>query len=398
LARTAKDYGINCKEVEIDLSRTISRKNIIIRTLLTGTKQTLSGLGIEVIEGAGKLTSPSQIEVHPRDGSKKEMEARRIIIAGGSKWKKALLSGGEKIITPTEALEFKSIPKSMLIIGGGYVGTSMATIFSRLGTAVSIVEESPQILPEVDREIVSIFEKELEIQKIQVYTGAQVNSIEEKEQDEKKVRVTLKGKELNITAQYVLMAEGREADVDEMGLDRVGIKRNEKGGVAVNKHMETNLPTVLAAGDVTMQRMWTHVAYVEGIIAAENAMGKASEIDYRAIPYGTNTLPEIASVGLTEGEAIAQGYHVKVGRLPFANNGLATILGQRTGMMKIITEGKYNQILGVHVIGPHACDLIAEPALALKLEITPAEISTTLHHHPTLSEGFWEVARMICGA
>jgi dihydrolipoamide dehydrogenase len=397
LARTGKDYGINCKEVEIDFSKMISRKNIIVRTLVAGIKQTLSSLKIEVIEGTGKLTSPSQIEVLLRNGSKKEMEARRIIIAGGSKWKKPLLPGGEKMITPTEALDFKAIPKSMVILGGGYVGTSMATIFSRLGTAVSIMEESRRILPEVDREIVSIFEKELENQKIQIYTEAQVHRIEEKGRDEKKVRATQKGKELDLTVQYVLMAEGRAADVDEMGLDKVGIKRNEKAGVAVNRRMETNSPTVLAAGDVTMQHMWTHIAYVEGMIAAENAMGKASEIDYRAIPYGSNTLPEIASVGLTEEEAIAQGYQVKVARFPFANNGLATILGQRTGMMKVIAEGKYNQIIGAHIIGPRATELIAEATMAMKLEITAGEISATLHYHPTLSEGFWEVARNVCG-
>jgi dihydrolipoamide dehydrogenase len=296
-----------------------------------------------------------------------------------------------------EAFEFKAIPRSVLIIGGGFVGTSIATVFSRLGTAVSVVEESPRILSEVDGEIVSIFEKELESQKIQIYTGAQVNRIEEKGENEKEVSITLQGKEVNLAAQYVLMAEGRTADVDEMGLDRVGIERNEEGGVAVNKRMETNLPTVLAAGDVTMQHMWTHVAYMEGIIAAENAMGKNSEIDYRSIPYGTNTLPEIASIGLREDEAIAKGDQVKVERFPFASNGLATVLGQRTGMIKIVTEGKYHQIIGVHIIGPRASDLIAEPALAMKLEITPGEISTTLHLHPTLSEGFWEVARNICG-
>jgi dihydrolipoamide dehydrogenase len=398
LTRMAKDYGVTCKDVEVDISKMISRKNIIVRTLVTGMRQTLSGLGIEFIEGTGELISPSQIDVQLRDGSKKEMEARRIIIATGAKWKKAAVPGGEKILTPIEAFEFKAIPKSMLIIGGGFVGTSIATIFSRMGTVVSLVEESPRILSEVDREIVSIFEKEMESQKIQIYTGAQVNRIEEKGENEKKVSITFKGKEANLAAQHVLIAEGRAADVDEMGLGRVGISLNEKGGIAVNKHMVTNLPTVLAAGDVTMGRMWTHVAYMEGIIAAENAMGKNSEIDYRSIPYGTNTLPEIASIGLTEDEAIAQGDQVKIGRFPFASNGLATVLGQRTGMIKIITEGKYNQIVGVHIIGPRASDLIAEPALAMKLEITPGEISTTLHLHPTLSEGFWEVARMMCGA
>jgi dihydrolipoamide dehydrogenase len=397
LTKTAKDYGVNFKETEIDISKMISRKNIIVRTLSSGVKQSLSSSRVEIIEGTGKLLSPSQLEVQLQDGSKKEIKARKIILATGSKWKKATLPGGEKIITPTDLMEIKTIPKSMLVIGGGFIGTSIATIFSTLGTKISILEESPRILPEIDKEIVSIFEKEMEDKNIRLYTNAQVKKIEEKIQGEKNIVATIKGENVNLTAQCILMPEEREANIDGVGLDKAGVKLNQKGGIGVNRRMETNVPTILAAGDVTMEHMWTHVAYVEGIIAAENAMGRESKIDYTAIPYATNTFPEISGVGMTEDEAITQGYQVQVGRFPFSSNGLATILGQRIGMIKVITQGKYHQIIGVHMIGPRAPDLIAEAALAMKLEITPEEIATTFHSHPTLSEGFWEAARNICG-
>jgi dihydrolipoamide dehydrogenase len=397
LTRAAKDFGVNFKETEIDISKMISRKNIIVRTLSSGVKQGLKSGRVEVMEGKGKLLSSSQLEVQLQDGNKKEIKARRIILATGAKWKRATFPGREKIITPTELMEVKTIPESMLIVGGGFIGTSIATIFSILGTKISIVEESPRILPEIDKEIVSIFEKEMEGKTIRVYTEAQVKGIEEKVQGEKNIMITVRGENVNLAAHCILMAEEREANVNGLGLDEARVKLNEKGGIAINRRMETNVPTILAAGDVTMEHMWTHVAYVEGITAAETAMGKDSAIDYTAIPYISNTFPEISSVGMTEDEAIAQGYQVQVGRFSFSANALATILGQRMGMIKVITQGKYNQIIGVHMIGPRVSDLIAEAALAIKLEITPGEISATHHSHPTLSEGFWEAARSVCG-
>jgi dihydrolipoamide dehydrogenase len=378
------------------MSKIISRKNIIVRTLLSGVKQALNSNGVEVIDGTGKLLSPSQLEVHLRDGKKKEIKARRIIIATGSKPKKVSIPGTSKVITTAEALELKVIPASMLIVGGRFVGTSIATIFSKLGTKVCIVEESPRILPEADKEIISLFEKELENAKIQVYAEARVRKVEEKGEEEKDIVLEVKGKEVKLRAQHILIAEEREASIQGIGLSEVGIKLNERGGIVVNGRMGTNIPTILAAGDVTMEQMWTHVAYAEGMTAAENAMGRDSKINYNVIPYGTNTIPEIAGVGMTEEEAAVQGYDIRVGRVPFAGNALATIFGQRTGLIKIITEGKYGQILGVHMMGPRANDLIAEAALAMKLEITPEDIATVLHIHPTLSEAFWEAARSVC--
>jgi dihydrolipoamide dehydrogenase len=396
LVRTAKDYGVDFKEAQIDMAKIISRKNIIVRTLVSGVKQALGGNGVEVIEGKGKLLSPSQIEIQSRDGSKKEVKARRIIIATGSRPKKVSIPGASNVITPEEVFELKVVPSSMLIIGGRFVGTSLATIFSRLRSNICIAEASPRILPDADKEIVSLFEKELENAKIQVYTEARVRNVEEKGGEEKEIVLDAKGKEVKFLAQYILVAEEREAGIEGLCLNEVGVKLNGRGGIAVNGKMETNFPTILAAGDVTMQQMWTHVAYAEGIIAAENAMGRNSNINYTIMPYGTNTIPEIAGVGMTEEEAASKDYDIRVGRVPFAGNGLATIFGQRTGFIKIITEARYGQILGVHMMGPRASDLIAEATLAMKLEATPEDLATVLHTHPTLSEVFWEAARSIC--
>lgn len=398
LVRTAKDYGVDFKEAQIDISRIMSRKNIIVRTLVSGLKQALSGNGVEIIEGMGKLLSPSLIEIQLRDGGKKDIKARRIIIATGSRPKKVSIPGAPNVITSTEMFDLKVIPSAILIIGGRFIGTSLATILSRLGSNVCIIEALPRILPEVDKEIVSLFEKELENSKIQVYTEAQVRNVEEKGEEEKDVVLEVKGKGVKLPAQYILIAEEREANIQGIGLNGVGIKLNELGGIAVNGRMETNVPTVFAAGDVTMEQMWTHVAYMEGMAAAENAMGRGSEVNYKAIPYGTNTIPEIAGVGMTEEEAAGKGYDIRVGRVPFAGNGLATILGQRTGLIKMITEARYGQILGVHMMGPRANDLIAEATLAMKLEITPEDLAAVLHIHPTLSEAFWEAARSVCKA
>lgn len=376
LAKSARDYGVSYLESGIDFSKMMARKDTIVRTIVAGVKLLLEGNGVEVINGTGKLLSSSQLEVKLSDGTKKEITARRIIIATGSRSKKFSVPGGEgkKIISTAEALELKEIPKSMLIMGGGFIGIAFATIFSRLGTSISIVEPSSRILPEIDSEIVSILEKELRKAKIQLYTQAQAN----------------------LTAEYILATE-REANADGLGLDKAGVELNAKGSITVNKRMETSVPNILAAGDVTMEHMWTPVAYAEGIVAAENAMEKSSEIDYTVIPYWASTFPEISAVGITEEEATSRGYQVQVGRFPFAGNGMATILGQRTGMIKVITEEKYGQILGVHIIGPQASNLIQEAALAMKLDATPEDISLTMHGHPTLSEALWEAAKDVSG-
>jgi len=392
----AKDYGITYTGMGIDFTKMNARKDTIVKILVTSVKQVLNGKGVEIIEGKAKIISPSQIELQLKDGMKKELTARRILLASGSRCKKlSFRGGGTNILNSTQALGLTEIPRSILIVGGGFIGAAFATIFSKLGATVSIVEESSRILPQIDKEIVAILEKEFKANNIQIFTKAHVMSIESGKNGDQTILVDINGEAVANSAQYVLLAEAREANIDGLDLDKVGVKLNDMMGIVVNKQMETNVPGILAAGDVTMEHMSTPVAYIEGITAAENAMGRNSEIDYTAIPYGTYTVPEISSVGITEEEALTQGNQIRIGRFPFAGNGMAAVLGQRTGMVKIITDGERGKILGVHIIGPNASDLIAEAGLAMKLNITSEGIRTTFHAHPSLSEALWETAKII---
>ena len=393
IGKTAKDFGIIYKDMAVDFKKMMGRKDTVVRTLVAGVKQMLEAYGIEVIDGTGKLISPSQIEVHLKEGTKKELKPRKIIISTGSRYPKVSFSGGEKTINPMEALKLKEIPRSIVIVGGEFIGSELATIFSRLGTKVSVVEESSRLLPQIEKEIVTILEKEFKDNSIQIYSKARVMSVAAGKKDDLSVLIDHKGEEVTIETQFVVMSEGREANIEGLGLKEVGISLNEKGGIAVNQRMETNRPGVYAVGDVTMEHMLTSVAYFEAITAAENAMGQEAKIDYMAIPYWTHTIPEVSSVGMTEEEAVVKGYQVKVGRFPFAGNGMAAILGQRTGMVKVIKEERYGEILGIHMIGPRTGDLIAEAALAMRVEGTPEDIAKTFHVHPSLSEALWEAAR-----
>lgn len=396
--KNAKDYGITYKELSIDFAKTMSRKDTVVKTLVAGVKLLLGGNGVKVLEGKARCVSPSQIEVEQKDGTKRTLEARRIIIATGSRCKETSLGNrSPRILNTTQALELTAIPPSMVIVGGGFVGVTFATIFSKLGCSVSLIEESPGMLKEIDKEAVAVLEKELKRAKVRVYVEARVSAMEEGEGDTVNVQVEAKGQATTLNSHYVLMAEERETDVDALGLKEIGVVLNGKKGVATGRTMETSIPGIFAAGDVTMEHMWTPVAYAEGIVAADNTMGLDTEIDYSAIPYWVSSVPEVAGVGLTEDQAVAQGYSVRVGRFPFAANGMATILGERTGFVKMVVDERYYQILGVHIVGPRATDLIAEAALALKLEVTPEDIGRTFHAHPSLSEALWEAAKDVSG-
>ena len=394
VGKNATDYGITYEDMKVDFQRMMSKKEAVVKTLVSGVKQMLETYGVEIIEGTGKLISSSLIEVHLKDGTKKELKAGKIIISTGSRYPRAYFSKGvEKVINPIEALRLNEIPKSILVVGGGFIGAVFVTIFSKLGTKVSIVEESSRMLPQVDKEIVFILEKEFKDNDIQMYLEARVVKVESEKEGGLNILINVKGEEKTAGAQYVLMTVPREANIDGLGLREVGVELNKEKGILVNERMETSVPGLFAAGDVTMEHMWTTVAYFEGMTAAENAMGQHSRVDYRAIPLWTYSIPEISCVGMTEEETSAKGYKVRVGRFPFAGNGMAAILGQRKGMVKVIKEERYGEVLGVHMIGPRTGDLIAEAALAMRMEGTPGEIAKTFHVHPSLSEVLWEAAR-----
>lgn len=391
-ARKARDYGVNLGTPEVDFARMVARKDLVVKTIVGGVQLLMQANGIEVLAGKGRFLSATEIEVELADGTKRRITGAKVIIATGRRWETPAVPGAEGIITTDQALSLREIPPSLLILGGGDIGFAFATIFSKLGTAVAVAEASVEILPGVDRELVGILERELRKEKIRVLTEAMVKTIKPGES----VILSTKGEEVTVPARSVLLTEGRKANVEELGIEKIGV-RLEGGRIVVNRKMETGIPGVFAAGDVTGGRLLAHVALTEGKVAAENAMGKASEIDYAAVPRCIGTTPEIASIGLTEAEASAAGYELKIGRFSFGANGMATIMGERTGAIKVVTEAKYGQILGVHIIGPQASSLIPEAALAMKLEATPFEIGSTIHAHPTLSEALMEAALDVSG-
>lgn len=394
--RKAKDYGVDLDAAQVDLGRMIARKDMVVRTVTGGVRLLLEGNGVEVVAGRGRLVSASAAEVMLPDGSVTSVESSSVLIATGASPARPRVSGGDKVLTTDDALTLTEIPPSMLILGGRAIGLGFATIFSRLGTEVTIAEESARLLPEMDAEIVSALERDLRRQKIKVLVSAVLKEVREAPGGGCEVVLSVGGEEVSIGAQCVLAADDRKTNLEGLGLEELGVDLHREG-IRVDSRMRTSVPGVLAAGDVVGEPRLAHAAFAEGRIAAENALGKEAEMDYSAVPRCISVMPEIASVGLTEEEATSRGYQVRVGRFPLAANGMATALGERSGLVKVVSEAQYGQVLGVHIIGPHAGEIIGEAVLAMKLEAITQEVGTTAHTHPTISEALMEAALDVAG-
>jgi len=396
------EFGINSGEVSVDFSTILKRKERIVKQLVSGIGQLFKSYGVEVIKGKGRLTDRIkdnlvELEVEKDDGSVEKVMAKKLIIAPGSI--PAQIPGisidGRDVITSDQALELEEIPSSLLIVGGGVIGVEFASIFNSLGSKVIIVELLPRIIPTEDGEISEQLKKFLLRSGIEVNTGVKVKEIVSDNGKKKVVIETPQGKEEKV-AQKVLIATGRKPYTEGLGLEKTGI-RMEKGRILVNERMETNLPGIFAIGDVVGGVLLAHVASAEGIVASENAMGNQSKIDYRVIPNCIYSLPEVASVGLSEERAKEMGYEVAAGRFPFLANARATIMGERVGLVKILADRKTDEILGVHIVGPDATELIAEASVAIKAKATTKDLERMIHGHPTLSEAIFEAAHDVHG-
>jgi dihydrolipoamide dehydrogenase len=389
----SKDFGIQVGQVSVDFSKLIARRDRAVKTLVSGVSGLMKSNGIEVIKGKACLISPQNIEVIDGKQQKLTFPARKIIIATGSVSADLPIPGGKLpgVIDSTGALQLTEVPESLVIIGAGPIGLEFGTIFAALGAKVTILEMLPQILPSEDPEIASALDKSLRRYKMQILTGCQVKEIGEGSEGKRKV-VALTGEgEKAFEAKYVLVAVGRKPNLDGLGLPEAGVRFSKKG-IEVNEKLETNVPGIYAIGDVTGQWLLAHFAMAQGEVAAKNALGQEAHMDSRVVPRCVYTLPEVAAVGMTEKQAQDAGYELKVGRFPFAANGKATVLGERSGLVKIIAETKYDEILGVHIFGPHATDLIGEAVLAMRLEGTAPDMAQAIHPHPTLSEAMMEAA------
>lgn len=386
-------FGIEVKgNVEVNWAKVQSRKKTVVNTLVSGVKGLLSINKVKVINGLGKFESKNSISVTSEDGNTQKVEFDNVIIASGSLPFIPPIEGKdlEGVMDSTDALSLKNIPKSMVIIGGGVIGVEFASVYSAFGCKVHIVEMLPFLLPPIDRELGEMVKVNLISEGIDIYNDCKVTKIE-KANENLNVAFSKGTEQLNIEAEKVLVAVGRRANIKNLDLDKSGVKI-EKGCIVVNDNMETNVAGIYAIGDCNGKNMLAHVASEEGIVAAERIMGKNSKMDYKTVPACVYIRPELASVGLTEEQVKTSGVPYRVGKFPLAANGKALIMGETSGVIKIIADVNYDEILGVHILGPGATDIITEAALALRLECTIEELITTIHAHPTVGEAMREAA------
>jgi len=390
-AQHGESFGFAAGKVTPNWSRMLQRKQEIIAGLVSGVERLLKDRAVKLIRGVGRVCRPGEVEVTLSDGSTTMVTARQLILANGSVSAQLPLPGTDLpgVITSTEALALPDIPQSMVIVGGGVIGVEFAALFHALGSRVSIIEMLPTLLPgqtddAISKRLLTLFKQ----RGIEVRTNSPVQCIEQTEDGQLLVRFggTKPG---TTTGQYVLIAVGRWPYTG--GLEALDLRRQGRA-IWVDERLATSLPGVYAIGDLVPGPMLAHVAMVEGRVAAENALGGNRKMDYRSTPNVIFTMPEVASVGLTEAQAREQGADVKVTQFPLRANARAQTLEECDGLVKLVCETGSGRILGMHLMGPRVTELIAEGALAVQLGATADDLAWTIHGHPTLSEAVLEAA------
>ena len=389
--KRAKEYGIIVGEPQIDWTALVARKNKIVKQLTGGVKQLLSGRQVDIYKGTAKLTSANRIAVAKAEGGSEELTADNIMLATGAHgWNPPGWSlDRERVIGSKEALDLTSQPKRIAILGGGVIGCEFACFFAALGTQTTIIELLPRLVMAEDEEISAALERELKKQKIALHLGTKVE--DRRDNSDSSITLTLSGgKTLDVDT--VLIATGRRPWSEGLGLDTVGISRADRGKITVNDKLQTSVPNIYAIGDVTDIKQLAHFASAQGKAAAEIIAGHPAQTNWRAVPAATFTSPEIASVGLTESEAKAEGRKVKVGRFPFRAHGRNIADGETTGFVKIVGDADSGQILGTSIFGAKASELIHEASLAIGADLDVSAIAQAIHAHPTMMEVLGEAA------
>jgi dihydrolipoamide dehydrogenase len=391
-----KNMGILSEKLSVDWEKLMRRKTNISNSLVKGVEGVLASNGVEIIMGEGKFTSKNQLEVLKEDGTKDIVDFDKAIIATGSE--PVILPipgiGGENILTSSEILSLEKLPESLCIVGGGVIGCEFASLFSRLGVEVTIVEMLPGIVQNMDQEVVQYLDFELRNEGVEILTNSKVEKFNSGEDFVEITAATPEGEKI-IKADKVLLSIGRKSVVDNVGLENIGIEYDRT--IKINKKFQTNIPNIYAIGDCTGGAMLAHAASAQGIAAVENIIKNKSKMDFKTVPYCIYTKPEVASVGMTEEQVKEKGISYSVGKFPLMSNAKALILGETNGLVKFIVDNSTDEILGMHMAGPKATELIVEGALALRLEATIDEILTTIHAHPTVGEALHEAAHGVHG-
>ena len=389
--KKASEFGIIITgPVSYDLVRMVERKNKIVAGLVKGIRTLLKTWNVELVEGRGALADPRTVRVVKADGTEATFSADAVILGTGTTAPALpnLPLDGTKVLSSREVLDLTTIPESLLIVGGGAEGCEFASLFSVLGTKVTIVEMLPRILPGEDEEVSALLTAEFNKQGVRVMVGTRVDTVAVGSEG---VRTALATGE-TVTTAKVLVSVGRRFNTAGLGLEAAGVILGRRGEILVNERMETTCPGVYAIGDVVGQAMLAHVASAQGKVAVRNILGHPTVMRYEVIPAGIFTFPEIGRVGLTEQDARRQGLEVKVGRFRPVGLGKAHASGDTVGLMKVVTEAKTGRIVGVHLVGAHAADLIHEAAVAMQMGATAETIAETVHAHPTMPEGLMEAA------
>ena len=395
----AAEFGIAFENLTLDYAQAVKRSRQVSQRLTRGVAFLMKKNNIDVVMGEAKITAPGSLEVTEEGGGTRQMTAKHIVIATGSSsivppaWK----ADGEHVLTYLEAILQERLPSSAVIIGAGAIGVEFASIWNSYGCQVTLVEMLPRILPLEDDESSEELAKAYKKRGIQILAGHKVEALEATSSG---VKVTVSGEEgqQTLEAEQALVAIGFRPNTGDIGLEAAGVVLDEKGFVQVDERMTTNVPGIWAVGDVTGKLLLAHVASAQGILCADAMVGKDTQpINYQMVPRATFSSPQVASFGMSEAQAKEAGYEVKVGRFPFSASGKALGLGEAVGYAKIISDAAYGEILGAHLVGPEASELLPELTLAQKMELTAHEIATNIHIHPTLAETIMEAAEGVEG-
>lgn len=387
--KEAEEFGIvglKDEDIHVDWDKMIARKNDVVGKLVSGINMLFKKHKIDLYDGWGTVKSKNEVEVNGET-----ITGKNLIIATGATENMPGIPGLEetiksgKVLNSKKTFELEEIPKDLIVIGGGVIAVEFATLFNAIGSNVTLIQRSKQILSGTEKEMGKTLQRQLKKDGINVLTGTSLKSITEDE-----VIIEHKKKEKKFTGDKYLVSLGLSANLS--GLEALDLELDEKGFVKTDDHLRTNIDGVYAIGDLNGKFALAHVASAEGIVAAENIMGEDTSIDYGIIPAGIYTFPELASVGMTEEEAKEAGHDVKVSKFPLTANGKALSEGETTGFAKIISDNKYGEVLGVHIMASHATDMISEAIVAMQLEGTVHDIAKAIHPHPTTSEIIMEAA------
>jgi len=394
LRERGKEFGFQVDGLKLDYAAAVKRSRQVSERLVKGVGFLMKKNKVEVQMGTAMVEKAGTVGVTAADGSRKTLTAKDIIVATGSST--ALIPGvqadGQRVLTYLEAILQETLPQSAVIIGAGPIGLEFATIWNAYGVAVTVVEMLPRIAPLEDEEVSQELAKAFTKRGIQLMTGARVEKIDSSKAGVQ-VRIAGEAGTQMVEAEQALVAIGFKPNSGGLGLEAAGVKLDERGAIEIDERMATSVPGIWAIGDVTAKLMLAHVASAMGIICAENIAGaETTTLEYHNLPRAIYSQPQVASFGLTEAQARAQGLEYTLGRFNFQANGKALGMGDYAGWVKILREARYGEILGAHLIGPEVTELLPELTLAQQMELTPAEIARNVHAHPTLSEVLMEAA------